>query len=153
MPGRHGPPLSDLVLPEVMGSVLDFQTPLGETLFRIYITGDTLAITELKEIARRYPRLDLAFLHLGGTEVLGIMVTMDGEQGVKAFRMVDPEKAIPIHYNDYDIMKSPLSDFKREVEAAGLKDRVQYLRRGETYNFRVSCDHAVADSLTSDARK
>jgi L-ascorbate metabolism protein UlaG (beta-lactamase superfamily) len=94
-------------------------------------------IDDLKEIPRRYPHLDLALLHLGGTRVLGIMVTMDGKQGVEAMRIVKPERAIPIHYNDYDVFKSPLSDFQSEVIAAGLEDRVHYLSHGETYDFKV----------------
>ena len=138
MPGRHGPPLADLVLPEVMGSILEFQSPRETTLFRMYITGDTLVIDDLKEIPRRYPDINLALLHLGGTRVLGIMVTMDGKQGVEVMQIVNPKRAIPIHYNDYDVFKSPLSDFQREVKAAGLEDRVHYLSHGETYTFNVS---------------
>ena len=137
-PGRHGPPLSQLVLPDVMGSVLDFEGPSGETLYRIYITGDTLVIDDLEEIPRRYLGIDLALLHLGGTRVLGIMVTMDGKQGVEAMRIVEPKLAIPIHYDDYDVFKSPLSEFQAEVQAAGLADRVHYLERGDTYTFNAS---------------
>ena len=138
MPGRHGPPLSNLVLPDVMGSMLEFQTPAEAALFRLYITGDTLVIDDLTEIPNRYPDIDLALLHLGGTEVMGIMVTMDGKQGVELMRIVRPERAIPIHYNDYDVFKSPLSDFQREVQAAGLVHRVHYLSHGETYTFEAS---------------
>jgi L-ascorbate metabolism protein UlaG (beta-lactamase superfamily) len=49
--------------------------------------------------------------------------------------IVDPALAIPIHYNDYDVFTSPLSDFQEEVRAAGLEDRVHYLSHGETYTF------------------
>src|SRR5688572_24660545 len=94
MPGRHGPPLSELVLPDVMGSMLEFSSPAGR--FRMYISGDTLVFDDIKEIPRRYPQTDLALLHLGGTRVLGILVTMDAEQGVEMLRLVAPELAIPI---------------------------------------------------------
>lgn len=137
-PGRHGPPLSDLVMPEVMGSIWEFQSPPDGTLFRMYITGDTLVIDDLKDIPRRYPDIDLALLHLGGTRVLGVMVTMDAKQGVEMVRIVNPKRAIPIHYSDYDVFTSPLSDFQREIEAAGFQDRVHYLTHGETYTFNVS---------------
>lgn len=137
MPGRHGPPLANFVLPDVMGSILEFQSRTDRTLFRMYLTGDTLVIDDLKEIPQRYPDLDLGLLHLGGTEVLGIMVTMDGKQGVEMIRIANPKLAIPIHYNDYDVFKSPLSDFQREVDAAGMQDRVYYLHHGETYTFHV----------------
>jgi L-ascorbate metabolism protein UlaG (beta-lactamase superfamily) len=141
MPGRHGPPLADLVLPDVMGSLLEFQSPAATPLFRLYITGDTLVIDDLQEIPRRYPQIDLALLHLGGTRVLGILVTMDGKQGVQLMQMVAPQHAIPIHYNDYDVFTSPLADFQQEVQAAGLEERVHYLRHGDTYTFTVASTH------------
>jgi L-ascorbate metabolism protein UlaG (beta-lactamase superfamily) len=53
-------------------------------------------------------------------------------------RIVHPERAIPIHYNDYDVFKSPLSEFKREVAAAGLDERVHYLSHGEAYAFTAA---------------
>jgi L-ascorbate metabolism protein UlaG (beta-lactamase superfamily) len=140
MPGQHGPVLADLLLPEVMGSMLEFQSSPDRVLFRIYITGDTLLIDDLKEIPQRYPHINLGLLHLGGTRVLGIMVTMDGKQGVEAMQIVNPELAIPIHYNDYDVFKSPLADFQREVAEAGLEHRVHYLSHGQEYTFDVSHD-------------
>jgi L-ascorbate metabolism protein UlaG (beta-lactamase superfamily) len=117
-----------------MGSILEFQSS-DRILFRMYITGDTLVIDDLKEIPRRYPNLDLSLLHLGGTRVLGIMVTMDAKQGLELLQIVKPMLAIPIHYNDYDVFKSPLSDFQREVKAAGLEHKVRYLSHGEIYTF------------------
>ena len=89
----------------------------------------------MREIPQRFPDIDIALLHLGGTRVLGILVSMDAKQGVEAMRIVDPALAIPIHYNDYDVFTSPLSDFQEEVRAAGLEDRVHYLSHGETYMF------------------
>jgi L-ascorbate metabolism protein UlaG (beta-lactamase superfamily) len=141
MPGRHGPPLADLVLPDVMGSLLEFASPAETSLFRLYITGDTLVIDDLQEIPRRYPEIDLALLHLGGTRVLGILVTMDGKQGVQLMQLVAPQHAIPIHYNDYDVFTSPLADFQQEVQAAGLEERVHYLHHGDTYTFTVASLH------------
>jgi L-ascorbate metabolism protein UlaG (beta-lactamase superfamily) len=136
-PGRHGPPLSELVLPEVMGSMLEFGSGASGVLFRMYITGDTLVFDDIREIPQRFPDIHLALLHLGGTRVLGILVTMDAAQGVEMLRIVNPRRAIPIHFNDYDVFKSPLSDFQKEVEAAGLSDRVHYLEHGETYQFAI----------------
>jgi L-ascorbate metabolism protein UlaG (beta-lactamase superfamily) len=99
MPGRHGPPLSDWVLPEAMGSMLEFEAASEAILFRVYVTGDTLVIDDLQEIPHRYPDIHLALLHLGGTQVLGVMVTMDGKQGVEARQIVNPQRAIPGPFN------------------------------------------------------
>jgi L-ascorbate metabolism protein UlaG (beta-lactamase superfamily) len=70
--------------------------------------------------------------------ILGVvMVTMDARQGVEAIRIIEPRTAIPIHYNDYTVFKSPLEDFKRAVAEAGLEERVHYLSHGDTYEFEV----------------
>ncbi len=137
MPGRHGPGIMARLLPPVMGSMLDFETAEGGHLLRVYITGDTLVYRQLKQIPKRFPGVDLALLHLGGTRVVGMLVTMDGKQGVEALRIIAPSVAIPIHYNDYTVFKSPLEDFQREVRAAGLEHRVRYLEHGETYKFEI----------------
>jgi L-ascorbate metabolism protein UlaG (beta-lactamase superfamily) len=138
MPGTHGPGLLSALLPPVMGSMLDFQTTGDGTRFRLYISGDTLIHDELKEIPRRFTDIDLALFHLGGTRVVGILVTMDAEQGVQALQIIAPHMAIPIHYNDYTVFKSPLEDFQQAVTAAGLAAKVTYLRHGETYTFRAN---------------
>ncbi|MCD8487251.1 MAG: MBL fold metallo-hydrolase [Desertifilum sp.] len=135
MPGIHGPGILQALLPPVMGSLLEFQDSTGKQRFRIYISGDTLIHEELKEIPQRYPEIDLALIHLGGTQVFGVLLTMDAKQGVEAIQIISPETAIPIHYNDYTVMKSPLADFIKAVEAAGLQNRVKYLQHGDTYNF------------------
>jgi L-ascorbate metabolism protein UlaG (beta-lactamase superfamily) len=138
MPGKHGPSLTDLLLPPVMGSMLEFQPAQGRTALRLYITGDTLVHDDLQEIPKRYPAIDLALFHLGGTRIMGILLTMDAEQGVEAIKIINPREVIPIHYNDYEVFKSPLEDFKKAVEAAGFADRVRYLSHGETHSFKVA---------------
>lgn len=137
MPGKHGPGPLEALLPPVKGSMLEFQTEPGAKPMRLYISGDTLYHDDLREIPRRYPEIDLALLHLGGTRIMGVLLTMDANQGVRALRVIRPRHAIPIHYNDYTVFKSPLEDFKRAVTDAGLGDRVRYLAHGETYDFEV----------------
>ncbi len=50
-------------------------------------------------------------------------------------KIIVPRKAIPIHYNDYDVFKSPLSNFEREIKRAGLQDKIVYLAHGDMYEF------------------
>jgi L-ascorbate metabolism protein UlaG (beta-lactamase superfamily) len=85
----------------------------------------------LRPIAERESAFDLAFLHLGGTRVMGITVTMDAEAGVELMELLQPRLTVPIHTDDYEAFKSPLSEFRAAVESAGLADRVRYLERGE----------------------
>ena len=136
MPGRHGPAVAATFLPAVMGSMLEFKTHDPRLDYRMYISGDTRVYDEIREIARRYPDVDLALLHLGGTRILGLVtITMDAAEGIKMMQIIGPRRAIPIHYNDYDVFKSTLSDFEKEIDRAGLQDRVIYLKHGDMYRF------------------
>ncbi|MDQ3280488.1 MAG: MBL fold metallo-hydrolase [Acidobacteriota bacterium] len=136
MPGKHAPGLLRLMIPPVMGSMLEFASG-AKTALRLYVTGDTLIHEHLEEIPKRYPTIDIALLHLGGTRIAGVLLTMDAKQGVEAIRIVNPKTAIPIHYNDYGVFKSPLDDFKAAVKAAGYEDRVHYLAHGDTFDIEV----------------
>jgi L-ascorbate metabolism protein UlaG (beta-lactamase superfamily) len=137
MPGKHAPGLLRLAIPPTMGSMLEFPSGPAKTALRLYITGDTLIHEHLKEIPRRYPEIDVGLLHLGGTRIAGVLLTMDAKQGVEAIRIINPRTAIPIHYNDYGVFKSPLDDFKNAVKAAGFENRVHYLAHGETFDIEV----------------
>jgi L-ascorbate metabolism protein UlaG (beta-lactamase superfamily) len=137
LPAKHGPVVVESLLPTVMGSMLEFRPAANRTSLRLYITGDTILHDDLHEIPRRYPNIDLALFHLGGTRIMGILLTMDAEQGVEAIRIVNPRELIPIHYNDYEVFKSPLEAFKRAAEAAGFGERVKYLSHGESYEFEI----------------
>ena len=112
--------------------------------YRIYISGDTLMVEELKKIPEAYKdqHIDLMLIHLGGTTILGpnmplLMVTMDAKQGLQLVQFIKPDVTIPIHYDDYDVFLSPLSDFKKEMEDAGLSDKVVFLDRKDAYRFEV----------------
>lgn len=146
MPGRHGPAGVAALLPQVMGTMLDLHERSGRS-YRMYISGDTMVYDDIAEIPRRFPDIDLAVLHLGGTRILGVVtVTMNGVQGVRMLSLIAPRHAVPIHYDDYDVFKSPLADFQRAVDAAGLKDKVSYLARGDSYQFKTRTEAARGSS-------
>ncbi len=137
MPGRHGPGFMDALLPDVMGSMLSLGSEEGSSLY-LYISGDTLVFEGLREIAQRFPEIDISLLHLGGTRILNLFkVTMDGNDGVQLMRLLKPRRTLPIHYNDYTVFKDPLDNFKRAVEKAGFEDSVTYLHHGDTFRFDV----------------
>ncbi|KAL5386745.1 hypothetical protein PMIN06_010537 [Paraphaeosphaeria minitans] len=155
MPGKHVPPGPLAVANDVLGAVPPvngWMIELGyaegpeqfENGYRIYISGDTLMIDELKEIPERYKgkNIDLMLIHLGGTTIPGpsmplLMVTMDAKQGVQLMQLINPDLTIPIHYDDYDVFMSPLSDFKKAVLEAGFDDKIVYLDRKDQFKFSV----------------
>ena len=136
MPGRHAPQPVRRLLPPVMGTMLELGDVGGPVQLRIYLSGDTLLIEELREIPTRYPSIDAAVLHLGGTRLPGgLMVTMDATQGADLMDLVDPGVAIPVHFDDYGLFKSPLADFRAEVARRGRTDRVRFVDRGDTVDL------------------
>ncbi|KAK2765189.1 hypothetical protein FQN54_008888 [Arachnomyces sp. PD_36] len=165
MPGKHVPTgiattLNNFVkaVPPVNGWMLELgYIPLSPSIpidededpfecgYRIYISGDTLMVDELEDIPELYSgrKIDLMLVHLGGTSIPSpnmplLMVTMDASQGLQLLRLVRPDVTIPIHYDDYDVFKSPLSDFKQAVKEAHLESKVVYLDRKDEYKFKVN---------------
>jgi L-ascorbate metabolism protein UlaG (beta-lactamase superfamily) len=135
MPAKHATEeaVEELLMP-VNGHLLDFSRN-GDHLYRLYITGDTMLVDSLEEIPRRYPDIDLGLIHTGGTTFLVTVVTMTGEQGVRAVEITKPRTAIPIHYNDFSVFRSGLDDFKKAAEASTVSTKFVYLAHGETYKF------------------
>jgi L-ascorbate metabolism protein UlaG (beta-lactamase superfamily) len=142
LPGKHSPAAMSLVVPRVMGSLLQV-SERGRPLIRIYITGDTLFYDGLAEIPRRHPAIELCFIHLGGTRLAGVLLTMDDVQGVRALELVKPRVAVPVHFDDYAIFRSPLESFLTRAEGAHLSTRVREVRRGERWRFVVGKEAAA----------
>jgi L-ascorbate metabolism protein UlaG (beta-lactamase superfamily) len=74
-------------------------------LNRIYISGDTLMVDDLKAIPEHYKgqNVDLMLIHLGGTTIPSpslplLMVTMDAKQDIDLVKLICPDLTIPIHY-------------------------------------------------------
>jgi L-ascorbate metabolism protein UlaG (beta-lactamase superfamily) len=135
LPARHAPGAAERLLPPVMGSMLEFGPDGGEVSLRLHISGDTLLDDRLDAIPRRFPEIDLAIVHLGGTKLLGrMLVTMDGMQGAHWVELIKARHNLPVHYDDYEAFSSGLDDFRHHVNRLGLSDRVHYMTRGDTYH-------------------
>ncbi|MFB9178386.1 MBL fold metallo-hydrolase [Dactylosporangium sucinum] len=135
VPARHGPPGVHLLMPVTMGSIIDWQRADGRRL-RLYVSGDTRYRQRvLREIPERYGDIDAALLHLGGTRILGALVTMNARDGVALSRLLQPRRIVPIHYDDYPVFQEPLSTFLRMAEVSGLADAVRPVIRGQTVDL------------------
>lgn len=135
VPGRHGPGVVNSLLPDVMGSVIELELD-GRLATRVYITGDTLMHDMLEQVPRRFGDIDAMLIHLGGTRLAGLLLTMDDRHGVELTRLIRPALTVPIHFDDYQVMKSPLSDFVTRAERQGLTG-ITPIGRGETLALPV----------------
>jgi L-ascorbate metabolism protein UlaG (beta-lactamase superfamily) len=137
VPARHAYGAVEALLPPVMGSVLEFRRE-GRIDLRLHISGDTMLDRRLREIAERFPDLDVGIVHLGGTKLLGaFQVSMDGGQGADWVDLVGPERVLPVHHDDYTVFSSPLADFLDHMRQTGNADRVIRLARGDTCTLPV----------------
>lgn len=140
VPGTHGPAVVRHLLPPVMGSVVELAED-DEVLCRLYVTGDTLYRPRLREIAERFPDLDGMLIHLGGTRILGVLVTMDARQGADLVDLVKPRSTVPIHYDDYTVFTSPLADFVDELRRRQAPSSVRHVARGQTIPLPIRQPH------------
>jgi L-ascorbate metabolism protein UlaG (beta-lactamase superfamily) len=134
LPGVHARGVLARLLPPVMGSMMEHRVE-GEVRTRIYVSGDTLTGDHLDEITARYPRIDAAVVHLGGTRVLLHTVTMDADQGVDLMRRIPAPTVVPVHHDDYRVFRSSLADFVHRAERAGFAGRVRPVIRGQTVSL------------------
>jgi L-ascorbate metabolism protein UlaG (beta-lactamase superfamily) len=130
LPAVHAHGLMGRLLPPVMGSLLEHRIK-GTVVRRVLLSGDTLTGPHLDTIHQHHPDIDIAVVHLGGTRVLWHTVTMDAAQGLDYLRRIRPKRAVPVHYDDYGVMRSPLSEFLEAVSAADLSGVVRPVRRGD----------------------
>ena len=137
-PGQHGPAGVHRLLPPVIGTVLDLESRHEDRWhrdLRVYVTGDTLDVPGLREVAERFPDVDVMVAHLGGTRVLGLLVTMDGRQGTDLVERIRPRTVVPVHYDDYGVFRSPLADFVAEMGRRGHVARLRTVGRGDTVDL------------------
>ncbi|MCP5498944.1 MAG: MBL fold metallo-hydrolase [Leptospiraceae bacterium] len=108
-----------------------------------YFAGDTAYFPGFKEIAEKFPRIDLAILPIGAYEPRWFMspVHMDPAGAVLAFMDLKAKYLLPMHYQTFVLTDEPLDEplklCKKEYEAKQLPpNHLLPLKIGETYFFR-----------------
>ena len=83
----------------------------------IYHTGDTGLFLDMKLIGE-LDKIDILLCPIGDNFTMGI------DDAVKAVEFVNPELAIPMHYNTYPIISVDPNHFKSKVESIGKHCRI-----------------------------
>ena len=136
LPAVHARGVLGKLLPPVMGSMLEHRVA-GQVVRRVYLSGDTLTGAHVDEVRERYPDIDVAVVHLGGTRVLLRMVTMDDRMGVEFVERSRPRVVVPVHHDDYGVFRSPLSDFLERMAARGVPATVRAPRHGDVVSLEA----------------
>ncbi len=135
-PARHGPPLSLPFVGKVIGFVLEWT---GQEHGAVYISGDTVLFAGVEEVARRF-RVGTALLHMGEAKlpITGpFRLTMNGEQGAAAAKLLGAKTIIPVHYDGWTHFSEPRAKAVRAFEAAGIADRVRWVPKGTAVSLAV----------------
>ncbi|OCK77240.1 hypothetical protein K432DRAFT_418753 [Lepidopterella palustris CBS 459.81] len=139
MPGKHVPPEPLSIAIDILKAVSFFISRP-----RIYISGNALKADEPK-ISQRYKGqiIDLILIYLGSTTIPSPLVplwiiTMDAKQESELLQLIetDPYSADSA-INDYNVFLSPLSDFKKAAEEAGLSPEVVNSDRKDQHKFKA----------------
>ena len=98
---------------------------IGDRL--IYHLGDTALFSDMKLIAQRGDKVDLALVPIGGH------YTMDRHDAVEAARLIGAKTVVPMHYDTFPPIETDAQAFKADVEAQ-TSSRVVVLAPGETWS-------------------
>lgn len=137
MPAVHtsNPDLRELV-GEVTGFMLEWK---GQQSRTFYISGDTVWIDEINEIAKRY-KVSAAILHLGAANVPAVgdnYLTMNAADGVRAAQTLKLNNVYPAHFEGWRHFTQGAWYIERDFEKAGLAKSLHMLRPGEAHNVTI----------------
>lgn len=109
------------------GKTISMAAPVGFLIRAdgktIYFAGDT-ALTMDMELLGRRTSIDLALLPIGDN------FTMGPSDAAEAVKMLKAKRAVPMHYNTFELIEVDPGIFKKEAEKHGA--RVDVLKPGET---------------------
>jgi L-ascorbate metabolism protein UlaG (beta-lactamase superfamily) len=131
LPGNSGHGTTDSGL---MSTMFELRCQPDATPYRLFLTGGACATESLKEIASRFPWIDLAVIALPYTRPEGSLVAMDGGEAVEIVRHLRPLEVVPIHRHD-DVTSWPLRAFQVALRRSGIDARVHEVAPGETLAF------------------
>ncbi len=87
---------------------------IGDRL--VYHLGDTCLFSDMKLVARRGDKVDLALVPIGGH------YTMDRYDAVTAVEFIEPQQVIPCHYDTFPPIETDAQAFKTDVQNAGFSE-------------------------------
>lgn len=130
-PARHGPPLSRMVVGDVIGFAI---RRLSQARHDLWGTGDSVLTSTLRATARRLD-VDVAIVNAGGVRfgITGpLRYTMTGADAVKLVADLQPRVAIPAHYDGWSHFRDGEDGMRAAVRAAppGIRDRFRWLPDG-----------------------
>lgn len=105
---------------EAVGYIIDFENGL-----RVYHTGDTSLMGDMKTIIGDFYKPEIVILPIGG------VFTMGAAEAAHACSLMNPRVAIPEHYATFPVLEPNADKFKAEVARRAPRVSVLELTPGE----------------------
>ncbi len=83
----------------------------------VFHAGDTGLFGDLKLIGEMNP-IDIALIPIGDNFTMGLV------DAVKAVELLKPKKAIPMHYNTFDVIDADPNEFVKRINGLGIEAEV-----------------------------
>jgi L-ascorbate metabolism protein UlaG (beta-lactamase superfamily) len=109
---------------EAAGYIIEF-----ENGFKIYHSGDTSLMGDMKSIIGDYYKPDLAILPIGG------VFTMGPKEAAFACKLIRPKYAIPEHFGTFPVLAQSADEFIKETKYLAPKTEVVVINPGEKINI------------------
>jgi L-ascorbate metabolism protein UlaG (beta-lactamase superfamily) len=100
-----------------------------ENGFKIYHSGDTSLMGDMKYIIGDYYKPDMAILPIGG------VFTMGSREAAFACKLIRPRAVIPEHYGTFPVLVQTSESFKDEIRAYTPTTRVIDMKPGDSVSI------------------
>ncbi|GAA5153036.1 MBL fold metallo-hydrolase [Pseudonocardia eucalypti] len=130
VPAHHGPEGVWQAIGPVIGFVIE--SPGEKT---IYVSGDNSDVEIVREVAGRFPHIEIALLFAGGPSfpVLGPdYVTFSDETATEAAEVLAGATIVPVHADSWAHFSQTTKSMKAFAEGRGVGDRVIALTPGQS---------------------
>ena len=105
---------------EAAGYIIEF-----ENGFKVYHSGDTSIMGDMKYVIRDYYKPDVAILPIGG------VFTMGPKEAAFAVKLISPRYAIPEHFGTFPVLVQSADGFVKEAKHYAPKTKTIVIKPGE----------------------
>ncbi|MFT3900956.1 MAG: MBL fold metallo-hydrolase [Gordonia sp. (in: high G+C Gram-positive bacteria)] len=133
VPAHHGPEGIWQAIGPVTGFVITGDVPTT------YISGDNSSLDVVREIAQRFPGIELAVLFVGGAgfeQVAdGVSITLTNDEALAVSEILDDAVIVPVHHDSWTHFREDAAALTEVFARANAADRLQVVARGESHEF------------------
>ncbi len=125
-PCRHGPPLSDRIVGEVTGFLLEWR---GQSHGSLWFSGDTVYFGGVAEVGKRF-EVGTAVLNLGSVRFPfsgPARYTMNAAEAIRVAREFGLQTLVPLHFEGWKHFRQGRAELEEAFVGAGIEDRVRWL--------------------------